>query len=109
MVLVTLAENAIKHGLAPADLGGTVHLRAHRAGSTLEVSVADDGVGFGPDSGGHGVGLVNIRRQLSARFGDKASLSLEERKSGGVIARLRLPCQEAPGDRAPRQSEALRA
>jgi sensor histidine kinase YesM len=109
MVLVTLAENAIKHGLAPAGLGGTVHLRAHRVGATLEVSVDDDGVGFGPDSGGHGVGLVNIRRQLSARFGDKASLSMEERDSGGVIARLRLPCQEAPGDRAPRPSEALRA
>ncbi len=109
MVLVTLAENAVKHGLAPAGLGGTVHLRARRAGATLEVSVADDGVGFGPDSGGHGVGLVNIRRQLSSRFGDRASLCLEQRDSGGVIARLCLPCQDAPRDRASRATAALRA
>ena len=98
MVLLTLAENAIKHGLAPADLGGTVSLYARRSGNRLEVSVADDGVGFGPDAGGHGVGLVNIRRQLAARFGDAASLSLEQRDSGGVIARLLLPCGAAPAD-----------
>jgi sensor histidine kinase YesM len=96
MVLVTLAENSIKHGLAPADLGGTVQLRARRVGAALEVSVADDGVGFGPDSGGHGVGLINIRRQLAARFGDAASLTLEQRDSGGVLARLLLPWRDAP-------------
>jgi hypothetical protein len=101
MLLLTLAENAIKHGLAPADLGGTVALCARRSGSALEVSVADDGVGFGPDAGGHGVGLVNIRRQLAARFGDDASLSLDQRDSGGVIARLLLPCSAVPAD-APR-------
>jgi signal transduction histidine kinase len=98
MVLVTLAENAVKHGLAPADLGGTVALCARHSGGTLEVSVADDGVGFGPDAGGHGVGLVNIRRQLAARFGNQASLSLEQRDSGGVIARLALPCDAALPD-----------
>jgi len=98
MLLLTLAENAIKHGLAPADLGGTVALCARRSGSVLEVSVADDGVGFGPDAGGHGVGLVNIRRQLAARFGDDASLLLDQRDSGGVIARLLLPCSAVPAD-----------
>jgi signal transduction histidine kinase len=102
MLLLTLAENAIKHGLAPADLGGTVALCARRSGPLLDVSVADDGVGFGPDAGGHGVGLVNIRRQLAARFGDDASLSLDQRDSGGVIARLQLPCGVAPAD-APRR------
>ncbi|HUG23982.1 sensor histidine kinase [Piscinibacter sp.] len=109
MVLVTLAENAIKHGLAPADLGGTVQLTARLFGGTLEVSVADDGVGFGADTGGHGVGLVNIRRQLSARFGEQSSLSLEQRESGGVIARLTLPCSDAPRDAVFRAADALRA
>jgi sensor histidine kinase YesM len=109
MVLATLAENAIKHGLAPADLGGTVQLGARRVGATLEVSVADDGVGFGAHSGGHGVGLVNIRRQLAARFGERASLSLEQRDSGGVIARMTLPCSDAPYEAAPRTVAAARA
>ena len=106
MVLATLAENAIKHGLAPADRGGTVQLAARRAGITLEVSVIDDGVGFGTDTGGHGVGLANIRRQLTARFGDRASLSLEQRESGGVAATLRLPCDDAPGPAATRTAAA---
>jgi len=100
MVLVTLVENAIKHGLAPAGLGGAVQLCARRSDKTLEVSVADDGVGFGPDSGGHGLGLANIRRQLAARFGERASLSLEERDTGGVIARLTLPYDDAPFEAA---------
>jgi len=108
MVLVTLAENAIKHGLAPADLGGTVRLMASRVGAMLEVSVVDDGVGFGADTGGHGLGLVNIRRQLSARFGEQASLSLEQRDSGGVIARLTLPCHDALREAVPRAADALR-
>lgn len=106
MVLVTLAENAIKHGLAPTGLGGTVALCARLGDGRLEVSVADDGVGFGPDAGGHGVGLVNIRRQLAARFGGQASLSLEQRDSGGVIARLTLPCAAATSDAPPRTAAA---
>lgn len=109
MVLVTLAENAIKHGLAPADLGGTVQLSACRRGETLEVSVADDGVGFGADTGGHGVGLVNIRRQLAARFGNQASLSLEQRDTGGVSARLAFPCNDAPRSTVARAAAAVRA
>ena len=109
MVLVTLAENAIKHGLAPTDNGGAVHLAARRSGKTLEVSVADDGVGFGPDSGGSGVGLVNIRRQLAARFGHGASLSLEQRDSGGVIAQVRLPIGEPASDAGPRIARPVHA
>lgn len=109
MVLVTLAENAIKHGLAPAGRGGTVRLAARRNDITLEVSVSDDGVGFGVDSGGHGVGLANIRRQLTARFGEEASLSLVQRDSGGVTATLALPCTGAPAEPQPRPAAALGA
>jgi sensor histidine kinase YesM len=107
MILVTLVENAIKHGLAPTDRGGTIQLRASRDGNGLEVSVADDGMGFGPDSGGHGLGLANIRRQLAARFGERASLSLEERDSGGVLARLTLPHGESPFETVQRMATAL--
>lgn len=95
MVLVTLAENAIKHGLAPAELGGCIEVAARIRDGRVEVAVADDGVGFGPDAGGCGVGLVNVRRQLAARFGAAASLVLEQRQSGGVIARLGLPMAAA--------------
>ena len=92
MVLVTLVENAIKHGLAPADLGGTVTIAARRNGANLEVTVSDDGVGFEATAGGSGVGLVNIRRQLAARYGDGARLTLEQ-QAIGVCAQIILPCQ----------------
>jgi LytS/YehU family sensor histidine kinase len=107
MILVTLVENAIKHGLAPAGLGGTVQLCARHSGNALEVSVADDGVGFGPDSGGHGLGLANIRRQLAARFGERALLTMEERDSGGVVARMTLPHSEAPFETVTRMATVL--
>jgi hypothetical protein len=94
MVLVTLAENAIKHGLAPADLGGTLRIAANREGASLEVTVTDNGVGFdGASAGGTGVGLVNIRRQLAARYGDQARLTLEQVAGGGVRARIVIPVQ----------------
>jgi sensor histidine kinase YesM len=104
MVLVTLVENAIKHGLAPADLGGTVEIVARRRGPHLEVTVSDDGIGFGPTAGGSGVGLVNIRRQLATRYGDRARLLLEQGGSG-VRAQISVPWTTedlaAPGRRVP--------
>jgi sensor histidine kinase YesM len=102
MVLVTLAENAIKHGLAPADLGGTVDVAASRNGTSLVVTVTDDGVGFGASAGGTGVGLVNIRRQLAARYGDGARLTLEQQ--GGVCARIVVPWP--PAGAQPRETAA---
>ncbi len=91
MVLVTLAENAIKHGLAPTELGGSIRVAARRAGAVVEVEVVDDGIGFGPSAGGQGVGLVNTRRQLAARWGDAAALRLEAIATGGVRARVVIP------------------
>ena len=46
MMLVTLAENAIKHGLGPKREGGTLRIGARLSGGQLEVEVTDDGVGL---------------------------------------------------------------
>ena len=94
MVLPTLVENAIKHGLAPLPEGGRINLRARRDGDSLVVEVADDGRGF-VGSSGSGVGLANTRARLAALFGDRAALELEAAVPRGVIARLRLPLREA--------------
>ena len=94
-VLITLAENAIKHGLAPADLGGAIDVAAVRNGERIEVTVIDDGVGFGAGAGGSGTGLVNVRRQLAARYGDAAQLTLEQIEAGGVCARIVVPWTSA--------------
>jgi len=94
LVLPTLVENAIKHGLSPLPEGGRIEISARpAAGGGLTVEVADDGQGFAGASGGAGVGLANTRARLAARFGDAAALELEAAQPHGVIARVRLPAE----------------
>jgi hypothetical protein len=95
LMLGTLVENAIKHGIAPRASGGTVSIRALRDGDSLEVEVADDGMGFRARSG-RGVGLANIRARLETLFGGSGSLELAAGGAGGLIASIRLPLRFAP-------------
>ena len=92
MMLLTLAENAIKHGLAPAPQGGSVVVRARATPAHVEVSITDDGVGFAAaPTGGSGVGLANTRDRLAALYGDAGLLTLESNTPSGVRATIRIP------------------
>ncbi len=90
MMMLTLVENAIKHGVSPSERGGLIRVEASTEADQLLVSVADTGVGFPPGAGG-GTGLANIRGRLAAQFGDRASLTLDRNELGGVTAILALP------------------
>lgn len=91
MLLITLVENAVKHGLEPIG-GGRIVVRARRNGQTLRIDVLDDGAGFGATAGsGTGVGLVNVQRQLVARYARAAKLTLKAREPRGAIATLSIP------------------
>jgi LytS/YehU family sensor histidine kinase len=93
MVLPTLVENAIKHGLSPLPEGGRIDIRARTSDERqLVVEVADNGAGFS-SSGGSGVGLANTRSRLAALYGPEASLSLSIAAPRGVVATVRLPLQ----------------
>ncbi len=94
MVLPTLVENAIKHGLSPLPEGGRIDVRARAAGGTLVVEVGDTGAGF-RSSAGAGVGLANTRQRLATLYGECASLELVANTPRGVIARLQLPLARA--------------
>ena len=95
MLLVTLVENAIKHGLEPVG-GGSVCVRANRHGNTLHIAVLDNGVGFGAAaSSGTGVGLANVRRQLVARYKNQAKFTLEARTPRGTSATIVIPLRVA--------------
>ncbi|HEX2012110.1 MAG TPA: histidine kinase, partial [Roseateles sp.] len=93
MVLPTLVENAIKHGLSPLPEGGRITISAHLREDELAVEVRDNGQGFAA-SGGSGVGLANTRARLAALFGGRAALELEAALPRGVVARVRLPLAE---------------
>jgi signal transduction histidine kinase len=90
LILPTLVENAIRHGLAPLPEGGTITVKAAREDGQVVVRVADDGAGFHATSGS-GVGLANTRARLSALFGNRAGLSLRANQPRGVVAEVRLP------------------
>ena len=97
MMLITLVENAIKHGLNPLPAGGTVVVGVARCGDQLQVRVADDGAGLTEPAGGtrEGVGLANIRERLQAMFGAAAHLSLEPNQPRGTVATISLPLESA--------------
>jgi signal transduction histidine kinase len=97
LMIGTLIENAIKHGIGPRASGGTVSIVARKDGELLEVAVTDDGVGFRARSG-HGTGLANIRARLQTLFGGQGTLDLEARAEGGVTATIRLPYRIAAQD-----------
>jgi sensor histidine kinase YesM len=90
MMLATLVENAIKHGLAPLAEGGAIRIQAVACGGELRLTVADNGRGFTATSGS-GVGLANIRARLAALYGERASLRLEANSPRGVVATVALP------------------
>jgi hypothetical protein len=90
MTVLTLAENAVKHGLGPKREGGTLRIEASLRDEMLEVAVCDDGVGLQLGAGtGHG--LSNTRSRLEAAHGSRAALEIENRPAGGVRAALLLP------------------
>lgn len=95
LMLGTLIENALKHGIEPRERGGTISLRAWRDGESAWVlSVEDDGQGLagGPAAtAGSGLGLHNLRERLALLHGPDAALTVAQRPGGGVRAQLRLP------------------
>jgi signal transduction histidine kinase len=97
MMLITLVENAIKHGVDPCCDAGAVSLKAEAKEGKLVVSVADTGQGMFSNSGG-GVGLVNTRERLATLFGRDAKLYLMENQPRGVVANIELPVKRVPGD-----------
>jgi Histidine kinase len=92
MVLPTLVENAIKHGLGPLPEGGRIDISARRSGNDMEIEVRDTGAGF-TAVGGSGVGLANTRSRLAGLYGARASLQLAAGAPRGIVAQLRLPLQ----------------
>jgi signal transduction histidine kinase len=93
MILLTLVENAIKHGIEPALRGGEVTLSAQALEGTLRIRVQDGGVGMStieePDGGG-GTGLDNVRHRLRLACGERAGLRLHD-GDPGLIADITIP------------------
>ena len=88
MMLQTLVENAIKHGLEPRTGGGTVWILATEADGRVSVTVADDGLGFTDQGSGTGIGLRNVRERLRLAYGDAARFAIVANFPTGVAATI---------------------
>jgi signal transduction histidine kinase len=95
MMLQTLVENAIKHGLEPRTAGGTVWIRARRSDDVVAVTVADDGDGFNAKTSGTGIGLKNVRERLRLVYGNQAALAVVANFPAGVAATITVPAEFA--------------
>ena len=97
MVLQPLVENAVKHGIAPKVEGGTIKISAHCSNGSLEMEVADDGVGFEPANAHRlyhdGLGVGNVRDRLRGIYGEEGSFRIESAVNEGTRIRISLPIQ----------------
>lgn len=90
MMIQSLVENAIRHGLEPKPEGGSVNLRAEVRDGKLCVTVEDTGLGFS-SAAQAGIGLANIRERLQQLFGANAALTMEPNRPCGTRAVITLP------------------
>ena len=90
--VLTLVENAVRHGIDPAEEGGRIDVRASIHGDACRIQVTDTGVGLS-GSTLDGTGLSNLRERLQLAFGDAARLSLTAVHPHGTSAELVLPTQ----------------
>ncbi len=101
MMIQSLVENAIKHGLEPKAEGGALDVSAEIVHGRLAVTVADTGLGFGKaDTAGTGIGLANIRERLKLLYGDRASMVVADNQPTGTIVTLTVPYQAQPREGA---------
>jgi signal transduction histidine kinase len=101
MMLQTLVENAIKHGLEPVTGGGTIWILAREDAGKVTITVADDGRGFSNEGGGTGIGLKNVRERLRLAHGDKAAFAIVANFPKGVAATITLPGSGTPSPPLP--------
>jgi hypothetical protein len=89
--LLTLVENAVKHGIDPSEEGGRIDVEVAVRGGRCVLRVVDSGVGLQPGSRGLGTGLANLRHRLRLLYGDAAQLRIGERPPRGVASEIELP------------------
>jgi sensor histidine kinase YesM len=92
MMMQSLVENAIKHGLEPKPEGGEILIKAEIVHGKLNIVVADTGLGFGKAAtAGTGVGLANIRERLQLLYGAAASMTVTENQPSGTVITIAVP------------------
>ncbi|MBF8292872.1 MAG: putative sensor protein LytS [Steroidobacteraceae bacterium] len=96
MTLLTLVENAVRHGIDPGVEGGRIEIRVRVRDGRCRAQVIDTGVGLKRAGDGLGTGLSTLRERLLLTFGGDAQLRLITSEPHGVRAEVDFPAQKAP-------------
>jgi hypothetical protein len=91
MTLLTLVENAVRHGIDPSEEGGRIDIHVQRVNGRCVVRVSDTGAGLSGSGNGLGTGLSTLRERLQLAFGGDARLRVTELRPRGVCAEVDLP------------------
>ncbi len=93
MTLLTLVENAVRHGIDPSEDGGRIEVNVRVRDGRCRAQVIDTGVGMQQVGAGQGTGLSNLRERLQLAFGSDAQLRLSALQPRGVCAEIEFPAQ----------------
>jgi signal transduction histidine kinase len=94
MTLLTLVENAVRHGIDPSEAGGRIDVDIWIRDGRCVMRVTDTGVGLQSSSRGLGTGLATLRERLKLAFGGEARLDLIENAPHGICAEIAFPVRE---------------
>lgn len=95
LTIETLVENAIIHGIAPKDNGGTITIRITKRNSLVIITICDDGVGLENKPRKTGFGTGSIATRLRYYYGESARFTLKMRPDGGTCAIMEVPYEYA--------------
>ncbi|TMQ05948.1 MAG: sensor histidine kinase [Deltaproteobacteria bacterium] len=97
MTLLTLVENAVRHGIDPSEDGGRIEIRVVERDGRCRAQVVDTGVGLRRHGrSGLGTGLSTLRERLQLTFGESVQLRLDALAPHGVSAELEFPARRSP-------------
>jgi hypothetical protein len=94
LTLLTLVENAVRHGIDPSEEGGSIDISVQQWGDRCLVRVRDTGVGLQQSNKGLGTGLSTLQERLKLAFGGDARLRLAANEPHGVSVELDFPAQK---------------
>jgi sensor histidine kinase YesM len=98
LIVITLVENAVQHGIDPKEHGGEVNVRASKQGDKIRIDVIDTGKGMSAllsksanNGARDGFGLRNARERLATFWAGEAKMNLTPNPVGGTIASITIP------------------
>ena len=91
MLLQTVVENSIKHGIAELPEGGTIRISARLSGNLFQMQVENPRPPNRASTSHAGIGLRNADERLRLLFGSGASLELDLSSPSIATTRIRIP------------------